>query len=87
VRVFVPSNAAPVRIKPRIGPAHGAQSKPVAIPSRNDRKLPGLESESGESARLLPNLTNGREIQSATVGSKSVTPKSAKTTSEAARPY
>ncbi len=28
--------AAPVKIRPRIGPAQGAQSNPVEIPSTND---------------------------------------------------
>src|SRR6185312_14308776 len=40
VRAPGPWRAAPVRINPRIGPAQGAQSRPVEIPSRND--VPGL---------------------------------------------
>ncbi len=36
VRVLAPSTAAPVSISPRIGPAHGAQSNPVATPKSND---------------------------------------------------
>jgi hypothetical protein len=42
VWVLAPSTAAPVRIKPRIGPAHGAQSNPVATPSSKDRDIPAL---------------------------------------------
>ena len=53
-----PRIAAPVKIKPRIGPAHGAQSKPVDIPSRND--LPRLLSVDGPPCSRPPARTNGR---------------------------
>src|SRR5580704_13836211 len=36
-----PCNAAPAKINPRIGPAHGAHKSPVDTPSNNDRPTPG----------------------------------------------
>ena len=34
--MLAPCSAAPVSSSPRIGPAHGAQSSPVATPSSSD---------------------------------------------------
>ena len=48
VLLLAPSSAAPVRIRPRIGPAHGAHSNPVATPSSRDRPTLGFPSEPAE---------------------------------------
>src|SRR6185295_9665705 len=85
VSVLGPLIAAPVRIKPRIGPAHGAHNKPVAIPRTIEgviRSVPPVFS-----ARRLPSATNGRVIQVATRVEMSATPKPASSTNAAMRPY
>ena len=59
LRVFAPSIAAPVRINPRIGPAHGVHNNPVETPNKSDRPIP-----SGASPGLPtkpPSRTRGRE--------------------------
>src|SRR5271156_6411760 len=53
-----PCIAAPVKIKPRIGPAQGAQRSPVEIPSTKDFPIP--VSADGPPCSLLPAFTSGR---------------------------
>src|SRR5438309_384093 len=56
---------------PRIGPAHGAHSRPVATPRRSDgpiRSLPGAVPFSAVSERREPQPTSGRIARSARDG-------------------
>ena len=43
VPTLAPCSAAPVRIRPRIGPAQGAHSRPVATPSSSDGRSDGAD--------------------------------------------
>ncbi|MCY1419175.1 hypothetical protein D9M71_347580 [compost metagenome] len=85
--MFAPCSAAPVSSKPRIGPAQGAQSNPVATPSNTD--APGLDRPSllAPCDRRLPAATNGRVRRSARLGSISVRPNSATSSKASQRPY
>ena len=59
VEALAPLIAAPVKIRPRIGPAQGAHNRPVATPNNND--APMLPSVSlAWSDRRLPSATSGR---------------------------
>src|SRR5882724_2333925 len=64
VSVLGPLIAAPVKIKPRIGPAQGAQRNPVAMPSTNDCET--LAPVVPVVSNRLPSATKGRDIQAAT---------------------
>ena len=69
-RRWRPASAAPVRIRPRIGPAQGAQSRPVATPSRKDgpiRSCPAAASSADWDSRA-PSATSGRVSRSASAG-------------------
>ena len=60
---LAPFRAAPVRMRPSTGPAHGAHRKPVATPSSNDGTIAALcspASRSAEAESLAPTPTNGR---------------------------
>ncbi len=79
VRALAPWIAAPVRIRPRIGPAHGAHKKPVAIPRTKDvtitpRALPPADADSD---KRFPNATTGLIKWSARDGNSSSTPNTA----------
>ncbi|MCY1412851.1 hypothetical protein D9M71_282690 [compost metagenome] len=85
--MFAPCSAAPVSSRPRIGPAQGAQSRPVATPSSTDapgreRALPWLPWE-----RRLPAATNGRVNCSASFGNSSARPNNATNSKASQRPY
>jgi hypothetical protein len=84
VWALAPCRAAPVRMRPRIGPAQGAQSNPVPMPSRKEFRTLLFASEFLE--RRLPSWTMGREIRSASEEKSKVRPKMAKSTSAAIRP-
>ena len=84
LRIPPPSTAAPVRIRPRIGPAHGVHSKPVETPSASDPPIDARPSRGGWSSP--PSRTNGRDNESAMAGNSSAAPKTAKSTIASARP-
>jgi hypothetical protein len=52
--------------QPKIGPAHGAQSRPVATPSSSEE--PGCRRARREVESRLPSATNGRLSRSAKLG-------------------
>ena len=68
--------AAPVRMSPRMGPAQGAHSRPVPMPSRNELVALGPASEFCE--RRLPRRTSGRDSRSASEGKDPSQPENAK---------
>jgi hypothetical protein len=76
-------------MSPRIGPAHGAQRKPVAMPSRNDSRTgePARPSACAFCDSQAPAATTGRVAQSAIAGNSSVMPNAASSTIAAMRPY
>ncbi len=82
---LAPLSAAAVNMMPRIGPAQGAQSKPVATPSTTEDQmlsgLPGCRSDMRE-----PSATSGRVIRSEMLGKSSAIPKIARSASAAHRP-
>ena len=82
-------SAAPVRIRPRIGPAHGAQSNPVPTPNKSGEKMtPRLDASSDEdSDSRSPSATSGLVNRSARPGNSNVTPNKASTAIAAERPY
>src|SRR6478736_953323 len=84
VCVLGPLRAAPVSMRPRIGPAHGAQRNPVATPSAAEGST--LSDCPAPCSRRLPNATNGRASQSATRWESSATPNAASSTSASSRP-
>ena len=84
VRTLAPLSAALVRIRPSTGPAHGAQRKPIATPSRRAPPMP--ERWSACCCNRAPNATNGRVNRSPSAGNTSVRPKIARRTSAAIRP-
>src|SRR5580692_2895018 len=72
VRTPGPCIAAPVRIKPKIGPAQGVQSKPVEIPNKKDFPMP----DPGDPLWSPdPTRTSGRVRNSAKEGNSRVSPK------------
>ncbi len=84
VPTLAPLSAAAVRIRPRIGPAQGAHSRPVATPRPS-----AAQAESPASARMdrrPPSATNGRASQSEKRGSNSASPTSASTAIAIQRP-
>jgi len=86
VCAFAPRSAAPVRISPKIGPAHGAHSMPVATPSSSDE--PGLPSRrAAVFDSRLPSATNGRLKRSARLGSSSASPNSSTSAIAIQRPH
>ncbi len=79
VPTSAPCKAAPVSTSPRIGPAHGAQSRPVPMPSSTDEKADGAASPCSADAEIrAPAETNGCMMRSAKRGSSSVRPNSAR---------
>ncbi len=76
VWVLAPCRAAPVRMRPKIGPAQGAQSSPVPIPSKKEFRTLGPESEFCESR--LPSCTSGRDRRSASDEKSKVRPNTRK---------
>ena len=82
---LAPWNAAAVKMMPRIGPAHGAHSRPVAMPSTADDQMlsfsPGCRSD-----RREPSATSGRVMRSEMDGKTSAIPNSASRISAAQRP-
>ena len=85
VRNVGPWIAAPVRIKPRIGPAHGAQSRPVAAPSTTDPTAP--DRDRAQEFKRFPNATKGRVNLSVKTGTISIMPSTPKSASDTNRPY
>src|SRR3977135_823681 len=71
--------AAPVKINPRIGPAHGAHSNPVDKPRINDWLTLGFDTLFCPWT-LAPSRTKGRVKYSATLGKSNASPNKAKTT-------
>src|SRR6266850_3188116 len=91
VCAFGPEIAAPVRTNPRIGPAHGAQSSPVATPIKSGRAIPVSAGEAaGEplpAVSLFPSAMNGRASKSARWRDSSVNANTVRSTSATTRPY
>ena len=88
--MLAPRSAAPVRIKPNNGPAQGAQSRPVATPSRSEGRIedpPFAAPCSADRDKRAPSATPGRIIRSDNAGNSSVTPNRAKRAKAAMRPY
>ncbi|MNY25995.1 hypothetical protein D3C86_1598130 [compost metagenome] len=85
--MLAPCSAAPVSSRPRIGPAHGAHSRPVATPISNEAPGRGRASAPAASDKRLPAATNGRVRRSANCGSSNVRPNNATNTSASQRPY
>ncbi len=85
---LAPCRAAPVRIRPRIGPAQGAQSRPVATPSRSDgaNEPPPCSRASMVSDNRPPRATSGRVRRSAKAGNSRVRPNRARSAIAAQRP-
>src|SRR5215469_3267470 len=71
-----PGIAAPVKIKPRIGPAQGAHSRPVEMPRSKDFPIP--PSSPGAVCILLPARTKGRLNTSAIDGKSRLNPRTMK---------
>src|SRR6516225_6957106 len=86
VVMLAPFRAAPVKMRPNIGPAHGAHKTPVATPSRNEGST-AASCAPTELESLAPKFTNGLMARSARLGKISVNPKAARTTMAIARPY
>ena len=86
--MLAPCSAAPVSTRPRIGPAQGAQSRPVATPSRNDGPTGEAANRPCEarSESRDPSATSGRVARSARLGNSNSKPKKARTTRAAIRP-
>ena len=85
VVALAPCNAAPVSNNPRIGPAHGAHSKPVATPrpaAAHAEPAPCVE----RCDNRLPSATNGRASHLASRVESRLKPSTASTTSATARP-
>src|ERR1700722_6381916 len=88
VRAFGPEIAAPVRMRPKMGPAQGAQSRPVAIPSSKEFSSVKRPAASGFACvSRLPSATKGRASQSAKRVDKRVAAKAVNNTSAKMRPY
>ena len=87
VRALGPEMAAPVRMSPRMGPAQGAQSSPVATPRSKACTSPNLPVPAVGCARRLPSATKGRANQSASRGHRSVAANAVSSTSAKMRPY
>ena len=85
---MVPWIAAPVRIRPRIGPAQGAHRSPVATPSRRDGATdpPACSFASIVSLIRPPSATSGRVSRSARAGNSRVRPNTASSAMAAHRP-
>src|SRR5882757_6787877 len=79
--------AAPVRMSPRMGPAHGAQRRPVATPSRREFTSPKLPLPVVGCASRLPSATKGRASQSAKRADNNVAANAVNSTSATMRPY
>ena len=80
VPTLAPCRAAPVSTRPRIGPAQGAHSRPVAMPISSDVHAPPRPAASAASARALrraPTRWNGASRWSASRGHSSATANSA----------
>ncbi len=89
VPTLAPCRAAPVRISPRIGPAHGAHSRPVATPISSEVPTPPRPASVALSADALsraPSRWNGDSRRSARAGHSSASANSAITTSAIQRP-
>ena len=80
-----PATAAPVRINPRIGPAHGAHSNPVDTPRTSDRPMLGAASPPCP-VHAPPNRTNGRDKISAKPGKQQCEPQHRKNHDREIRP-
>ena len=89
VRGVGPAMAAPVSTRPRIGPAQGAHSNPVATPSRAEREIPPEAAPAPGAGRdsRSPAATNGRASVSANRGQSRVSASAPSTTSAKNRPY
>ena len=88
VWALAPRSAAPVRMRPRIGPAHGAQSRPVATPSSSEGSTDASPSPCPAlSDNRTPSVTSGLDKRSARVGNRSAKPNSASSAMAANRPY
>ena len=85
VWTLAPRSAAPVSIKPKMGPAHGAQSRPVATPSSSEDL--GLPSAPAEVVSRLPSATNGRLSRSAKPGKSNASPNTSTSASAIHRPH
>ncbi|MNI78148.1 hypothetical protein D3C73_1344980 [compost metagenome] len=85
--MLAPCSAAPVNTSPRMGPAHGAQSRPVATPISNEAPGRGRASAPAACDRRLPAATNGRVQRSARLGSSNASPNSATNSNASQRPY
>src|SRR5262249_56838991 len=59
VVTLAPFRAAPVKMRPSIGPAHGAHKNPVATPSRNEGNI-AASCAPTELESFAPRFTNGR---------------------------
>ena len=72
-----------------IGPAHGAQSKPVATPSSSDAPVVAslLVRAPAQSARRDPSDTSGAIMRSANAGNSIASPNSVITASAMVRPW
>ena len=81
---LAPCSAAPVKMRPRIGPAQGAHNSPVATPSTAEDQT--LSFWPSRSVSREPSATNGRVIRSESCGNMSAIPKTASSASAAQRP-
>src|SRR5215467_11313982 len=84
--MLAPFRTAPVKMRPSIGPAHGAHKNPVATPSRNEGSI-GASCAPTELESLAPKFTSGRIARLAKLGKMSVNPRTARTITAIARPY
>src|SRR5215472_3737476 len=84
--MLAPFRAAPVKMRPNTGPAHGAHKNPVATPSRNEGSI-AAPCAPTELESLAPKFTSGRMARSARLGKMSVNPNAARTATAMVRPY
>ena len=84
---LAPCSAAPVRIKPKIGPAQGAQRSPVAAPSRREAATLDLPPWSANCESRFPKATTGLVSLSDSAGKSRMRPNAARSTMAAMRPY
>src|SRR5580692_4215415 len=77
-------------MRPSTGPAHGAQRRPVAAPSRSDETTPGSSVTPGSAIACdtrPPIAASGANNRSDSAGTSRNSPKSASTTIATKRPY
>ena len=84
---LAPCSAAPVRIKPKTGPAQGAQRRPVATPSSAGARTLDPAPLSAACESRFPKATTGLVRLSDSAGKSRTRPNPARSARAAMRPY